>query len=231
MTRDLGAFFADLEDTVIHNSAIKKVESKSDNQRVGSIAPALSNNSQSSEYFDYGAFLDSGGHYVGFCSGCEKWHTGIILLQRRKIVSKILMANETMFTGVVSNTTMPTDIRGFELTGGVAVTEGKGKEIGRDQSCMEAWEKILLSGMFTTDQESIDEAERIGACPRALVLPSKHLLFAKDYIGMMLTSGQTFLHLTAAGYVLLMANVIFVLTFFSTVDIYRGLSLSVNISI
>ena len=43
--------------------------------------------------------------------------------------------------------------------------------------------------------------ERSGACPtaRALVLPARHLLFAKDYIGMTLTSGQTFLHLTAAG--------------------------------
>ena len=31
------------------------------------------------------------------------------------------------------------------------------------------------------------------------VLPSRHLLFAKDYIGMLFTSGQTFLHLTSAG--------------------------------
>ena len=29
--------------------------------------------------------------------------------------------------------------------------------------------------------------------------PSRHLLFAKDYIGMALTSGQTFVHVTAAG--------------------------------
>jgi hypothetical protein len=26
--------------------------------------------------FDFGAFYDASGHYVGFCSGCEKWHTG-----------------------------------------------------------------------------------------------------------------------------------------------------------
>ncbi len=66
---------------------------------------------------------------------------------------------------------------------------------------MDAWHKLLLSGRFGTDQESLDEAERSGACPtlRSLVLPRRHLLFAKDYIGMMFTSGQTFLHLTAAG--------------------------------
>lgn len=27
--------------------------------------------------FDFGAFLDAKGHYVGFCSGCEKWHSGV----------------------------------------------------------------------------------------------------------------------------------------------------------
>ena len=54
---------------------------------------------------------------------------------------------------------------------------------------------------FAYEQESLDEVERSGSCPtsRALVLPARHLLFAKDYIGMTLTSGQTFLHLTAAG--------------------------------
>ena len=66
---------------------------------------------------------------------------------------------------------------------------------------MDAWHKRLLSGRFGTDQESLDDAERSGACPtlRSLALPRRHLLFAKDYIGMVLTSGQTFLHLTAAG--------------------------------
>lgn len=31
---------------------------------------------------DYGMFLDAGGHFFGFCSGCEKWHTGLIWMQR-----------------------------------------------------------------------------------------------------------------------------------------------------
>jgi hypothetical protein len=30
--------------------------------------------------YDLGAFYDSLGHYVGFCSGCEKWHTGGVAL-------------------------------------------------------------------------------------------------------------------------------------------------------
>jgi len=27
--------------------------------------------------FDFAAFLDAKGHFVGFCSGCEKWHSGV----------------------------------------------------------------------------------------------------------------------------------------------------------
>lgn len=32
-------------------------------------------------YPDFGMFLDARGHFFGFCSGCEKWHTGIIWLR------------------------------------------------------------------------------------------------------------------------------------------------------
>lgn len=64
---------------------------------------------------------------------------------------------------------------------------------------MNAWREILLSGKYDTDQESLDEAERIGACPKALSFPTRHLLFAKDYIAMVLSSGQTFVHFTSAG--------------------------------
>ena len=102
--------------------------------------------------FDYAMFPDAAGHYVGFCSGCEKWHTGVIVYGR-----------------------------------------GNGGE------CMAEWEKILLSGKFDTDQESIDEAERTKKCPHSLSLPSKHLMFAKDYLAIMLTPARTFLHMTGAG--------------------------------
>jgi hypothetical protein len=99
---------------------------------------------------DFGMFLDAGGHFFGVCSGCEKWHTGIIWMQR-----------------------------------------GIGTE------CLHAWEQILLSGKYDTDQESIDEAERQQKCPHAMSFSSKHLLFAKDYFAMFLTPSRTFVHLTA----------------------------------
>lgn len=101
--------------------------------------------------FDFGMFPDSKGHYVGWCSGCEKWHTGVIALQRR-----------------------------------TAERDG----------CMREWSRQLLSGGFDTDQASIDAAEAAGHCPHARVLSTRHLLFAKDYIGAALSTGHTFLHLT-----------------------------------
>ena len=205
VTRDLGAFFRDLEDTVTHNSAIKRLipnyNIMKDQKSGGDLSVSSSNNSQSS-IFDYGAFLDAKGHYVGFCSGCEKWHTGILWLQRKDEESKLIVAEGRVTSNMMSDPTISsgvTDTKAVEKTGVMAIMEGQVRETGRGQPCMVAWENILLSGRFTTDQESMDEAERVGACPHALVLPPKHLLFAKDYIAMMFTSGQTFLHLTAAG--------------------------------
>ena len=54
-------------------------------------------------------------------------------------------------------------------------------------------------GLYSTDQESLDEAEKQGSCPDILVLPPNHLIFAKDYIGWFFTAGHTFIHLTAVG--------------------------------
>lgn len=105
---------------------------------------------------DYAAFLDAKGHYVGFCSGCEKWHTGVMYLTR--------------------------------------------KSAEKPNSCLKAWAKVLGSGMYDTDQESLDFSERNGSCRNAVAIPSRHLLFAKDYIAMMFTSGQTFIHLTAVNH-------------------------------
>lgn len=105
---------------------------------------------------DFAAFLDAKGHYVGFCSGCEKWHTGVMFLTR-------------------------------------SANNPKGQN-----PCMASWAHVLSSGMFNTDQESLDFVEKNGSCPNAMSLSARHLLFAKDYIGMTLTSGQTFIHLTAA---------------------------------
>lgn len=102
--------------------------------------------------FDIGAFPDAQGHYLGFCSGCEKWHTGVLFTRRHN---------------------------------------GSG--------CLKEWSRIIMSGKFDTDQESLDEAEASGACKNTLTMPPSYLLFAKDYIAMALTSGHTFLHVTAAG--------------------------------
>ena len=89
---------------------------------------------------------------MGFCSGCEKWHTGIIFSKRY-----------------------------------------------HGQNCLKEWSRIILSGKYDTDQESMDAAEESGKCEHTLTLPPSYLLFAKDYIAMALTSGHTFVHVTAAG--------------------------------
>lgn len=176
VTRDLGYFLMDLRDTVTRSAQFKEAHSN-----MGSLTPHATSSNKSLGLFDYGAFLDARGHYVGFCSGCEKWHTGVVWLQRR--------ASVTPHLNSVSNST---DGDGTSRQDAAMSSES-------ESACLKAWERILLSGRFNTDQESMDEAERQGACPNALTLPGKHLLFAKDYIGMALTSGQTFLHLTAAG--------------------------------
>lgn len=102
--------------------------------------------------FDIGAFPDAQGHYFGFCSGCEKWHTGVLFMRR--------------YNG---------------------------------QSCLKDWGKLITSGEFDTDQESLDAAESRGMCKHTLTLAPSYLLFAKDYVAMALTSGHTFVHITAAG--------------------------------
>jgi len=124
----------------------------------GSSAPGLvpANGSQpftppAPQPFDFAAFGDAKGHYVGFCAGCEKWHTGVLILRR-----------------------------------------------GQGRKCLQAWAEILSSGRYGTDQESLDRAERSGACTQTHMLPSGYLLFAKDYLGGLLTTGHTFVHVTSA---------------------------------
>lgn len=183
--------------------SIKKLKLKiaADKQRKSrNIDPEISFSSNYSQpNFDYGAFLDAKGHYVGFCSGCEKWHTGVVWLQRHSKETMALTTSTSAGAESVTEDTSASAILSKKLDGTSKVSQiGTGTGTGTD-ICMRAWETILLSGRYNTDQESLDEAERSGACPSALVLPAKHLLFAKDYIGMALTAGQTFLHLTAAG--------------------------------
>lgn len=102
--------------------------------------------------FDFGSFYDSKSHFIGWCSGCEKWHTGIIWLKRRY-----------------------------------------------GEKCLQSWSSIILSGKYDTDQQSLDDSEIHGECHHITAFNSRHLLFAKDYLGWIFTSDHTFLHVTAAG--------------------------------
>eukprot|EP01031_Cornospumella_fuschlensis_P031580 gene31580-38168_t len=172
VTRHLGFFLQDLghilfhQSTFLHpNSSLRSVNHSSPHSTRLLANSTNSSNPSSNAHsgllssslpaitipIDMAAFLDAKGHYVGFCSGCEKWHTGVIFLTR-----------------------------------------------GAGQSCLAAWAAVLRSGMFDTDQESLDYVESHRNCTSMISIPSRHLLFAKDYIGMLFTSGQTFVHLTSA---------------------------------
>jgi hypothetical protein len=162
VARDLTEFLSDMADAAYLEASKKKKRA----------AIAATGGRNASIQFDYGAFPDAKSHYVGFCAGCEKWHTGVMWFTRPKK--------------------------------SVVVTEGSSGDSEKNSAstssgCMAAWERILLSGKYDTDQQSLDDAEKEGSCKYALTLPPRHLLFAKDYIGMALTGGHTFLHMTAAG--------------------------------
>ena len=72
---------------------------------------------------------------------------------------------------------------------------------GSGVRCMRVWERLLLSDKYDSDQQALDvaEGEDENACPRAMELSFRHLLFAKDYLMMLFRGGQTFIHFTAAG--------------------------------
>jgi hypothetical protein len=70
---------------------------------------------------------------------------------------------------------------------------------GSGTQCLSKWAELLMSGKYQSDQEAIDEAERQGSCPNAMVLSFRHLLFAKDYLMILFRGGQTYIHFTAAG--------------------------------
>lgn len=141
--RNLGFFLQDLS----HLLYFKFPQLRSNT----SSAVTSTSSGAGADAFSMAAFLDAKGHYVGFCSGCEKWHSGVLYLAR-----------------------------------------------GYGSGCLSAWAATLRSGRFNTDQESLDYVEAAGNCSNIVAIPSRHLLFAKDYIAMVLTSDQTFTHLTAA---------------------------------
>ena len=51
---------------------------------------------------------------------------------------------------------------------------------GAGKRCMETWANILASGAYDSDQQALDDAELTqDACPGAMTLSFRHLLFAK----------------------------------------------------
>lgn len=69
VTRNLAAFFKDL------GSMIYFKQEQINRTRVPAIIP--SETIEIKPDFDFGAFPDAKGHFVGFCHGCEKWHSGV----------------------------------------------------------------------------------------------------------------------------------------------------------
>eukprot|EP00981_Chlorochromonas_danica_P006561 scaffold1433_cov235-Ochromonas_danica.AAC.4 len=157
VTRNLGFFLQDLSHLLYFQFPAMQPIGNGESGNSGSLSIGKNEssssltNGQGDHLFSMAAFLDAKGHYVGFCSGCEKWHSGVIYMVR---------------------------------------------DYGKQ--CLAAWASVLRSGRFGTDQESLDYVENAGNCSRMVTIPSRHLLFAKDYIGMLFTSGQTFIHLTSA---------------------------------
>ena len=88
ITKNLASFFRDIG-TMIYtkqleinrakiakNSQSGKSPQQSSSGLVNEV-DAQSNTLDIDPDFDMAAFLDAKGHYVGFCSGCEKWHSGV----------------------------------------------------------------------------------------------------------------------------------------------------------
>jgi hypothetical protein len=88
VTKNLASFFRDLG-TMIYAKQLEINHLKGDQKKPTpskvTINPASSGTAKEDVAvtleieppFDFAAFLDAKGHFVGFCSGCEKWHSGV----------------------------------------------------------------------------------------------------------------------------------------------------------
>lgn len=207
VTKSLYSFAQDLQSS-LHKQLVTKQRLASRGQLLPSPNKMKSLQSQQAAYnittvpfayslFDIGAFYDAAGHYVGLCSGCDKWHTGVLWFLRKEADSG---SAGLASTSSDSNAVKSTVVGSSSGSGSISGSNSRVSDVnGNRPDCLSAWESILLSGRYTTDQESLDEAERLGLCTAVLPFPSTHLLFAKDYLGWVFTSSQTFVHVTAAG--------------------------------
>lgn len=94
VTKNLASFFRDLGTMVyskqleinrIHGEKKKSPESVSKNSAMDVVTSVdkkkgVAVTLEIDPPFDFAAFLDAKGHFVGFCSGCEKWHSGVIFV-------------------------------------------------------------------------------------------------------------------------------------------------------
>ena len=69
VTRNLAAFFKDLGSMIY----LKQHEIN----RAHASADLPTETMEIKPDFDFGAFPDAKGHFVGYCHGCEKWHSGV----------------------------------------------------------------------------------------------------------------------------------------------------------
>jgi hypothetical protein len=88
VTKNLASFFRDMG-TMIYTKQLeanRKAGAKTGVPAGSNTLPATTVDSAGSNAvntleidptFDMAAFLDAKGHFVGFCAGCEKWHSGV----------------------------------------------------------------------------------------------------------------------------------------------------------
>lgn len=87
VTKNMVSFFRDLG-TMMYTKQIetnRANKAKDGKKKGGTVTSAVASSAaQEPERtlsidptFDMAAFLDAKGHFVGFCAGCEKWHSGV----------------------------------------------------------------------------------------------------------------------------------------------------------
>ena len=189
VTRDLTEFFTDLKDAATRQLwQSVNTDSSSSTSTATAVPPTQEGNNTTvadntaatapklQSLFDFGAFLDAKGHYVGFCSGCDKWHTGVVWLQRpnipiavataevnarrRRVLSSIKSDNNRRTrkhdntTSMVSPSSTDADTTKTNAPSAtpVVVRSVVAKADTAPNLCMRAWAATLVSGQFKTDQ-------------------------------------------------------------------------------
>mmetsp|Transcript_13329 Transcript_13329/g.22305 ORF Transcript_13329/g.22305 Transcript_13329/m.22305 type:complete len:405 (-) Transcript_13329:50-1264(-) len=191
VTKNLATFLTDLGSMVF----TKTMQDRKKNDAAGSPSNTVAASSGHLDIdpdFDFAAFHDAKGHYVGFCSGCEKWHTGVMWFRRGKGETCLRKWEEILLSGKYDTDQQSLDSAELELIPAVAATATTTTTTTASPAAEQSIMPAAGRGVPAV-------AVSVSACPNALHFPARHLLFAKDYIGMVLTSGQTFIHLTAAG--------------------------------